>query len=841
MDLSTYWQYEPQEVMAELQTFVSGLSNAEAAKRSLAGSHKKKEKPQLLQDIILFFSQFKSPLTLLLVAAVILSAFLGETSDVFIILFILLATGIMSFIQERHAGKAVEKLRSIIRTKVKLMRDNAATEVYTEEVVAGDVLLFAAGDMIPADCLLIEAKDMHANEATLTGETYPAEKRPGKLPADTGMSKRSNVLFEGTSIVSGTGKAIAVLTGTDTVFGKISASLSKPAEETAFEKGIRKFGYLLMQITIVLAIIILAVNIYFGRPLIDSLLFGLALAVGMAPELLPAIMTIAMSAGAKRMAAQKVIVKKLSSIQNLGEINLFCSDKTGTLTEGVLKVSSIVDIEGNENTKVKQLAFLNAAFESGFANPMDDALRAMDNVSADGYTKTDEIPYDFLRKRLSVCVQKEQQHLLVTKGAVSNIVAICDKVLMGDGSVLPFADEKNKIDELYRKFSSQGFRTIGVCYKESDKQTALTKEDEQQMIFAGFVLLYDPPKEGVIEIIRELKKNGVGLKIITGDNKLVAAYIAEKIGMKHVVVIAGNEIRKMSPEALVHHVQAANVFAEIEPQQKESIIKALRKAGNTVAYMGDGINDVAAINAADVGISINNATDVAKEAADVVLLEKDLTVLNAGIMEGRRTFLNTLKYLYTSTSATFGNMFSMAGASLILPFLPMLPQQILMTNFLTDFPYMSVAGDNVDEDQLAVPQKWNLKQLKNFMIVFGLHSSVFDYLTFFALFKLYKANAVVFHTAWFIESIVTELLILFVVRTHKSLLKSKPGKLLIGLSIVAFVITIALPFTPFAAGVGLVVPPLQLLGIIAGILLSYVVTADILKVIFFKKDSRIKV
>ena len=837
MDFSTYWQYEPQDVMAELQTSAKGLSNAEAVKRVLAGSRKKKEKPQLLQDIILFISQFKSPLTLLLVAAVILSAFLGETSDVFIILFILLATGIMSFIQERHAGRAVEKLRSIIRTKVKVMRDNAATDVYTEEVAAGDILLFAAGDIIPADCLLIEAKDLHANEATLTGETYPAEKRPGKIPADTGMSKRSNVLFEGTSIVSGTSKAIAVLTGDSTVFGKISASLSKPAEETAFEKGIRKFGYLLMQITIVLAVIILVVNILLGRQLIDSLLFGLALAVGMAPEILPAIMTIAMSAGARRMAAQKVIVKKLSSIQNLGEINLFCSDKTGTLTEGVLKVSSVVDINGNESAKVKQFAFLNATFESGFPNPMDDALRAM-NMPAEDYIKTDEIPYDFIRKRLSVCVQNSQQHLLISKGAVNNIVAVCDKVLMGDGSVVPVADEKNKIDELYRKFSSQGFRTIGVCYKESDKRTGLRKEDEQQMIFAGFVLLYDPPKEGVIEIITALRKNGVDLKVITGDNKLVAAYIAEKIGMKNVVVITGGEISKMSPEALLHHVQVANVFAEIEPQQKESIVKALRKTGNTVAYMGDGINDVAAINAADVGISINNAVDVAKEAADVVLLERDLNVLNAGIMEGRRTFLNTMKYLYTSTSATFGNMFSMAGASLILPFLPMLPQQILMTNFLTDFPYMSVAGDNVDEDQLAVPQKWDLKQLKNFMIVFGLHSSVFDYLTFFALFKLYKANEVVFHTAWFIESICTELLILFVVRTHKSLLKSKPGKLLIGLSILSFIITIVLPFTSFAPELGFVVPPLQLTGIIAGILLLYVVSGDILKVIFFKKPAR---
>jgi Mg2+-importing ATPase len=837
MDLTTFWQYETQDVMRELQTAAAGLSNAEAAERLLAGPTGKKERPPLVQDIILFISQFKSPLTLLLVAAVILAAFLGEKSDVFIILFILLATGIMSFIQERHAGKAVEKLRSIIRTKVKVLRDNEPVEADTEQITKGDVLLFAAGDMIPADCLLIEGKDLHANEATLTGETYPAEKEPGKVAADTGISKRRNVLFEGASIVSGTGKAVAVFTGRDTVFGTISASLSKPAEETAFERGIRKFGFLLMQITIVLAVVILAINIYLGRPLIDSLLFGLALAVGMAPELLPAIMTIAMSAGAKRMAIQKVIVKKLSSIQNLGEINLFCSDKTGTLTEGVLKVSSIVDIDGKDNAVVKQLAFLNAKFETGFPNPIDDALRAMENVSAEGYTKTDEIPYDFIRKRLSVCMQKGDQHQLITKGAISNIVAVCEKVLMADGHEVPIADQKNKIDELYRQFSNQGFRTIGVCYKISNEQRPLTREDEKEMIFAGFVLLFDPPKEGVIEVITALKKNGVDLKIITGDNKLVAAYIAEKIGMKNVVVIAGPEINKMSPEALVRKVQTANVFAEIEPQQKESIVKALRKAGHTVAYMGDGINDVAAINAADVGISINNAVDVAKEAADVVLLERDLSVLNAGIMEGRRTFLNTIKYVYTSTSATFGNMFSMAGASLILPFLPMLPQQILMTNFLTDFPYLAVTGDNVDENELKLPQKWNLQQLKNFMIVFGLHSSVFDYLTFYVLFKLYKANEEVFHTAWFIESICTELLILFVVRTHKSLLKSMPGKLLIVLSILAFVITIVLPFTPFAADLGFVVPPLQLSGVIAGILLLYVVTADIIKVMFFKKGA----
>jgi P-type Mg2+ transporter len=836
MDLQSYWHSQPADVLAGLQSSTEGLSSVDAAARLARATVKKRKRPQWLKDMLLFAAQFKSPLTLLLVAAVILSAFLGETSDVFIILFILLATGIMSFIQERHAGLAVEKLRSLIRSKVKVWRDKQLVNVYSEEIVPGDILLFAAGDIIPADCLLLEENDLHVNEAALTGETYPAEKELGIVPADTGMSKRSNVLFEGTSIVSGKGTAIAVFTGKDTVFGTISASLSKPAEETAFEKGIRKFGYLLMQITLVLAVIILAVNIYFGRPLIDSLLFGLALAVGMAPELLPAIMTVAMSAGSKRMAKQKVIVKKLSSIQNLGEINLFCSDKTGTLTEGVLKIEGITGIDGKENQVAKQLAFLNAYFETGFSNPMDDALRVMENVSAAGYAKTDEIPYDFIRKRLSVVVVKENNYQLISKGAVNAIVTVCDSILLPDGGTAPIADYQKKIDELYLQYSNKGFRTIGICYKDCAASIKLTKADEEHMIFAGFVLLFDPMKEGVVDVIRELNKNGVQLKIITGDNRLVAAYIAEKIGLHTIITVAGPEIASMSPEALVKQVQMANVFAEIEPQQKENIIKALRKAGNTVAYMGDGINDVAAINAADVGISTNNAVDVAKEAADVVLLEKDLAVLNAGILEGRRTFLNTLKYIYTNTSATFGNMFSMAGASLLLPFLPMLPQQILMTNFLTDFPYMAVAGDNVDEDELKVPQRWNLKQLKNFMLVFGLHSSVFDYITFFLLYRLFKTDTV-FQTGWFIESICTELLILFVVRTHKSLLKSRPGKLLMALSLLGLLVTIILPFTGIGLKLGFVVPPFQLLGIIAGILIAYVVTADIIKVLFFKRTA----
>jgi P-type Mg2+ transporter len=835
MDFSAYWQYDPAQILDELKTSPEGLSSTEAQKRSKEGERKEKHQSAITKDVLLFLNQFKSPLVLLLVVAVILAAAVGETSEATIILVILLSTSLLSFIQERHAHNAVEQLKSMIRTKVKVLRDQQQKEIFTEEVVPGDILLFAAGDIIPADCLLIESNDLHTNESTLTGETYPASKSAGKLSPATGLSKRKNILFEGTNVVSGTCKAVAVLTGKNTVFGKIAASITAPASETAFEKGIKRFGYLLMQITIILSIIILTVNIYFGRPLIESLLFGLALAVGMAPELLPAIMTIAMSSGAKRMSEKKVIVKKLSSIQNLGEINLFCSDKTGTLTEGVLKVSSVIGIDGKESERVKKFAYINAYFESGFLNPIDDALRRMENMSCIDCRKDGEVPYDFVRKRLSICVQQTNQRLLITKGAVKNILEVCNSVLMPDGTVTNIESEKNKINELFESRSQEGFRTIGVCYKILDKESASLRDAEHNMIFAGFILLFDPPKEGVSEIIATLKQNSVELKIITGDNRLVAGYIAKQIGLQNVQVIAGSEITNISPEALVQKVRMANVFAEIEPQQKENIIRALRKAGNAVAYMGDGINDVAAINAADVGISINNAVDVAREAADVVLLEKNLEVLNAGIVEGRKTFLNTLKYIFIQTSAMFGNMFSMAGASLLLPFLPMLPQQILLTNFLSDFPYLAIAADKVDEAELKIPQKWNIKQLRNFMIVFGLHSSIFDYLTFFSLYKIFNANEEVFHTGWFIESICTELLILFVMRTHRSLIRSIPGKLLIILSSTVLLITITLPFTPFAAPLGLVVPPFQLLGVILGILVLYVVTADVLKIFFFRQ------
>lgn len=769
---------------------------------------------------------------LLLIGAVILSGFLGDTSDVFIILFIVLSTGLLSFIQERNAGKVVEKLQSLISIKATVLRDGKAKEVKSDHVVKGDVIVLKAGDMLPADCLIIESNELHANESSLTGESYPTKKAAGIIDENTDLSKRTNCLWEGTNIVSGNAKALVIQTGNDTLFSTITQSASHTVE-SAFEKGIKDFGFFLMRITLVLAVFILVVNLVNHKPVIESALFALALAVGMAPELLPAIATIAMSNGAKRLLEKKVIVKKLNSIQNLGEVNLLCTDKTGTITEGTIEVAGLKDGFGQESELVKQLAFWNATFETGYANPIDDALKKIKIDQTVAATKIGEVPYDFIRKRLSIAVDTGNEKLLISKGAFTQILSICTSVQCTDKSEENIATHKKSIEEQFAQYGRNGLRAIAVCYKNIETET-VTKELESEMIFAGFVLMNDPVKHDIKDTINELIQLKVGLKIISGDNKNIAASIAQNIGIKEPVIMTGKELLDTSSEALVQLVKDTHIFAEVEPQQKERIILALKKT-YTVAYMGDGINDVSAINAADVGISVNNAVDAAREAADFVLMEKELVVIAEGIRQGRKTFANTLKYLYISTGATFGNMCSVAAASLVLPFLPMLPKQVLLTNFLTDFPFLTVSADNVDSEQLENPGKWNLKVIRNYMVVFGIHSSLFDLITFLTLYYLLKVKESAFQTGWFIESVLTELFIVFIIRTHKNFFKSRPSKYIFIFSFIALVITIWLPYFPFAKDFGLAPLPMINLAAMLLIVAVYIITADILKVWFFKK------
>lgn len=827
-----FWKFNPEYWYAKLQSSPSGLQDNNIPAIQKKSGIRRRVKTRIISDLILLAGQFKSSISLLLIGAVLLASFLGETSDALIILFIVLSAGLLGFFQERHSNRVVEKLQSMISLRSLVIRDGRTTEIFSEHILPGDILMLKAGDMIPADSLIIESNELHANESGLTGESYPVRKFSGPVGEDTPLGQRTNCLWEGTSIVSGNARAIAIYTGENTCFGKI-ASGANATTETSFEKGVRSFGNFLMKITLVLALMSLMMNLLKDKGLVSSALFALALAVGMAPELLPAISTIAMSAGAGRLLKKKVIVKKLASIQNLGEVNLLCTDKTGTITEGSIRIEGLSDINGNESEFVKQLAYQNAVFESGYANPIDDAIKKMDCDIPTGMKKISEIPYDFIRKRLSIVVENGQEKTLITKGAFNQILSICSQVKTANSLPEDISSHISSLKKRHEEYGKTGLRAISICYKKTES-TQITIQDETGMIFAGFILIKDPVKDDIRQTIEELNKLNVDLKIITGDNTNIAMTIAREIGIKEPRVISGGELSKTSSEALAELVKNIHIFAEVEPQQKERIILALRKK-NVVAYLGDGINDVSAINAADVGISVSNATDVAREAADFVLLEKDLMVLTEGIREGRKTFANTMKYLYISTGSTFGNMCSVAVASFFLPFLPMLPKQILLTNFLTDFPFLTISSDKVDEEQLKKPGIWNLDVIRRYMLIFGMHSTLFDLITFMTLYFLLKSNPPAFQSGWFVESVLSELFILFIIRTHKRFFKSTPGRWMLMLGFAVFFMTITLPYLPFAKNLGLVpLPPLNLIAML-GIVMVYILSADYLKVWFFKK------
>jgi Mg2+-importing ATPase len=726
-------------------------------------------------------------------------------------------------------------LLAIVQIKAAVLRDGGPKEIPVEEIVPGDIVILNAGGIVPGDCLVQESKDLFVDEATLTGETYPVEKSVGVLAAAAPLGQRTNALWMGTHVVSGSAKGLVVRTGKDTEFGKVSERLKLRPQETEFEHGIRRFGYFLMEVTLVLVIAIFAINVYLARPVLDSFLFSLALAVGLTPQLLPAIISINLAHGAKRMAQEKVIVKRLASIENFGSMNVICSDKTGTLTEGIVHLQSALDVEGTPSDKVLFYAYLNASYETGFTNPIDEAIRTHRRFDLSGHQKQDEIPYDFLRKRLSILVSHDDTHLMVTKGALPNVLAVCSSAETGGGTLVEIAAVRERIQQHFEKFSNQGFRTLGVAYRNIGTGSVISKTDEAGMTFLGFLVLFDPPKPDIVKTIGSLKNLGVSLKIITGDNHLVAANVSQQMGLLNRRIITGPDLRQMSDDALLKRVVDADVFAEIEPNQKERIILALRKAGNVVGYMGDGINDASALHAADVGISVESAVDVAKEAADIVLLEKDLSVLVQGVREGRTTFANTLKYVFMATSANFGNMFSMAGASLFLPFLPLLPKQVLLTNLMTDFPEMTIATDSVDNEMVAYPRRWDIKAIRKFMITFGLVSSVFDYLTFGVLLFILHATPDQFRTGWFLESVVSAALIVLVIRSRKPFFKSRPSKYLFMATLLVVIVTVIFPSTPLGQILGFSQLPISFSLLIGIVIMAYIVTAEVAKTIFYKK------
>ena len=830
-----FWSVSTTESLGKFQTTITGLTSDEAKKR-LTDFGANRLKPQRRSNAFtLLIGQFKSPIILILLFATILSLFLHNIVDASIILAIVVISGILGFWQEHSASNAVEKLLAMVQITAAVLRDGNEKEIPIEDVVPGDMVKLNAGDIVPGDCLLIESKDLFVDEAMLTGETYPVEKDVSVLPADTALSKRTNALWMGTHIVSGNAKALVTLTGKNTEFGKVSERLKLKPQETEFEHGIRRFGYFLGEVTLVLVVLIFAINVYLHRPVLESFLFSLALAVGLTPQLLPAIISINLAHGAKKMAEKKVIVKRLASIENFGSMNVICSDKTGTLTEGTVKVESALDINGVANDKVLLFAYMNAFYQTGFTNPIDEAILNYRKIDLSGYHKQDEIPYDFLRKRLSISVVQNHVHIMLTKGALANILEVCTMAETKDGKIVDIESLKDTIQKHFEEFSNNGFRTLGIAYRNLSSESLINKGDEKDMTFLGFLTLFDPPKENIIETIAKLKNLGVTLKIITGDNHLVAASLSKKMGLSDTKIITGTQIRQMSDAALLSHVGSTDVFAEIEPNQKERIIIAMRKAGNVVGYMGDGINDASALHAADVGISVDTAADVAKEAADIVLLEKDLGVLIDGVREGRTTFANTLKYVFMATSANFGNMFSMAGVSLFIPFLPLLPKQILLTNLMTDFPEMTIATDNVDEQMIDYPRRWDIKAIRKFMITFGLVSSVFDYLTFGLLLLILHANEDQFRTGWFLESVISASMIVLVIRSRKPFFRSRPGKYLLIATLSIALITLVFPFTPLGKIFGFSPLTFSTYLLLLLIVVLYILMAEITKRIFYKK------
>lgn len=830
---SPFWHSPTDTLLKQLDTTSRGLSSAEAKARLAQTANSRLSTRRRSPAWRLLLAQFESPIILILLFATGLSFFVHDHVGGLIIFAIVLISGLLGFWQENGAANAVEKLLALVQVTTAVLRDGKTIEVPVAEVVSGDVIKLGAGDSIPGDSLILESNDLFINEASLTGETYPVEKSPTVLPAETPLNARSNTLFMGTNVVSGSATAVIVRTGRDTEFGQVSAHLQLKPPETEFENGIRHFGYLLMEVTLFLVIGIFAVNVYLARPVLDSFLFALALAVGLTPQLLPAIISINLAHGARNMAAQKVIVKRLASIENFGSMNVLCSDKTGTLTEGVVTVQGAYDINGEDNAKVLLYAYLNASFETGFANPIDQAIHIFQPQDISTYQKVGEVPYDFIRKRLSIVVDNADVRLMVTKGALSNVLEVCSLVETPSG-VVDLATARETIEQQFAQFSSQGLRTLGIAYRSFATLESSASHEESAMTFLGFIVLADPPKTDIVETIGALRDLGVKLKMITGDNHLVAAHVGQQVGLSNTKVLSGSELYHLSDEALQHQVSQTDIFAEIEPNQKERIILALKKVGNVVGYMGDGINDASALQAADVGISVSSAVDVAKEAADIVLLEQDLKVLLQGVRGGRKTFANTLKYVFMATSANFGNMFSMAGASLFLPFLPLLPMQVLLTNLLTDFPEMTIATDSVDAEMLDQPRRWNINFIRQFMLIFGIISSVFDYLTFGILMFLLHAKPTEFRTGWFIESVISASVIVLVIRTQRPFYKSKPGNALMGTTLLIVLVTLALPFTPLGRLFGFGPIPVSFLLALSVIMVLYISLAEIAKHYFYR-------
>ncbi len=834
-----FWNAPSSTVQSQLASGPGGLTQNEAQSRARQfgpnAIRVRGERPLLIQ----YLSHFKNPLVMILLAASAFSAITGELAGFIIIWTIVLMSVTLDFVQEHRASRAAERLKQQVAVMASVIRDGKVQNIPMPALVPGDVVQLSAGDLMPADCILLEAKDFFVNQSLLTGESYPIEKHAADLSAPVDdLGDATNAVFMGTSVISGMAKAMVCRTGNDTAVGGIAGSLAAKAPPTAFELGTHSFGMLIMRLTILLVLFAFLVNALMHRPYMESFLFAIALAVGLTPELLPMVITVTLSRGAMRMARSEVIVKQLMAIQNLGSMDILCTDKTGTLTEAHIRLVRHLDANGDDSEEVLQLAYLNSHFESGIKSPLDDAILEHGTADVSGWSKIDEVPFDFERRRVSVLLEKDGQRLLIVKGAPEDILRLSTEHAP-DPSLPPQAiDEQalENINALHDQLGAEGFKVLGIAWKTvaPDHDHAVV-DDETELVFAGFAAFLDPPKESAGPAIKALTAAGIAVKIITGDSELVTRHVCAQLGVPVTGVLNGSEISHLDDPALAVRVMEANVMCRVTPVQKNRIILSLKSQGHTVGYLGDGINDAPSLHSADIGISVDTAVDVAKEAASMIMLRQDLNVLHAGVMEGRRTFSNIMKYIMMGTSSNFGNMFSMAGATLFLPFLPMLPVQILLNNLLYDASELPIPMDTVDQEDLAHPRHWDTGFIRNFMLVIGPISSVFDFLTFYIMLKVFDAGQALFQTGWFIESLATQVLVIFIIRTRGNPFKSRPALILIVTSVTVVVAAAILPFTPLAALLGFTAPPPLFYLLLTVMVVSYLFIVQFVKRWFYRR------
>jgi len=835
-----YWRMPAAELQSALAVDATGLRSAEARERlarygpnEIIGS----KRPALLLQ---WLARFRNPLVLILLFASMLAGLTGELASCIVISIILLLSVTLDFIQETRADKAVQRLQQRVAVRSRVCRDGATILLDRAQLVPGDLVYLSAGDLVPADCRIIVANDFFVDQAGLTGEAYPVEKTADLAPplAEPAALDARNAVLLGSSVVSGSATVLVCVTGGATQFGTIAAALTAAPPPTSFEQGLHRFGALIMRMTILLVLFVLLVNSYFHRPWLESFLFAMALSVGLTPELLPMVMSVTLSRGALRMAARKVVVKRLAAISDLGSMDVLCTDKTGTLTEAVIKLERHVDGLGADSEQVLELAYLNSYFETGLHSPLDDAILAHGNIETSGWRKVDEVPFDFERRRVSVLLDKGDRHLLIVKGAPEDILRLSSSY--GVGNTVPLdATLRQRIGQQCDALGREGYRVLGIAVRELARtRTDAGVADESTLSFAGFAAFLDPPKASAGVALAALAHSNVTVKIVTGDNELVTRHLCSQLGLHIDAVLDGAQIAAMGEPALMARVDATTVFCRVSPAQKQMVLRALQKRGHVVGYVGDGINDAPSLPTADVGVSVDSAVDVARDAADIILLRHDLRVLHDGVLEGRRTLSNVMKYLMMGTSSNFGNMFSMAGAALFLPFLPMLPMQILLNNLLYDLSELAIPLDRVDREFLRQAQRWDIKLIRNFMIVMGPVSSLFDFLVFAMMLTVFKAGPVLFHTGWFIESIASQVLVIFVVRTRRGPLQSKAHPVLVASAVAVVGIATALPFTALAPLLGFVAPPLHFLLALVTITIAYLICTELVKQRFFRSLRR---